>query len=76
MIAQSTFQFLSELAVNNDRDWFQENKPRYETARSNFEDFIGALILKIARFDPAIADLNPKKSIFRIYRDTRFSKNK
>ena len=76
MISPHTFQFLRELAENNDRPWFQANKKRYEEARANFEDFIGRLILRIAEFDPEIIKLEPKKCIFRIYRDTRFSPDK
>lgn len=76
MIAPSTFQFLNDLAANNDRVWFQANKDRYEEARADFEAFITDLIFGISTFDPAIGDLQAKKCIFRIYRDTRFSKNK
>jgi uncharacterized protein (TIGR02453 family) len=76
MISPKTFQFLKDLVQNNERPWFQSNKHRYEEARANFEDFIGRLMLQIARFDPDIADLDPRKCIFRIYRDTRFSPDK
>ena len=76
MISKQTYQFLQDLRKNNDREWFNANKPRYEAARAEFEKFVGELILHIARFDPAIGALNPKRSIFRIYRDTRFAKDK
>jgi uncharacterized protein (TIGR02453 family) len=76
MISPKTYQFLKELDQNNNRPWFQANKNRYEEARANFEKFIRKLIMEIARFDPPIGDLEPKKSIFRIYRDTRFSNDK
>ncbi len=75
-IKKSTLTFLKRLKKNNDRDWFTANKKQYESARSNFEDFVAELIMEIAKFDAPVADLNPKKSIFRIYRDTRFSKDK
>ena len=45
-------------------------------AKAEFEAFITELIPRIAKFDPPIIELIPKKCIFRIYRDTRFSKNK
>lgn len=76
MISKTTFDFLTELKKNNNRDWFNANKSWYEEARAEFEGFIGDLIVEIARFDPPIAMVQPKKSIFRIYRDTRFSKDK
>ncbi len=76
MISPSTLDFLADLKQNNDRTWFTANKPRYEAARREFEDFIGALIPRIAQFDPLIARLEAKKCIFRIYKDTRFAKDK
>ena len=75
-INKSTFKFLRDLKKNNNRDWFNENKPIYEDARANFEEFIANLIINISKFDPPIENVNPRKSIFRIYRDTRFSKDK
>ena len=75
-ISKDTYSFLKDLAANNDRDWFNDNKKRYEAAKQNFEGFIGELIKNISAFDPLIADVSPKKAIFRIYRDTRFSKDK
>jgi len=76
MISPQIFQFLKELNQNNNRPWFQANKNRYEEARANFEEFINQLIIEIARFDPPIGVLEAKRCIFRIYRDTRFSKDK
>ena len=76
MISPTTFQFLKELSENNNRPWFQTHKGRYEMARTNFEEFISQLILHIARFDPPIGELDAKRCIFRIYRDTRFSRDK
>ncbi len=75
-IDKATFKFLKDLKNNNNKEWFQDNKPRYEDAKGDFENFIGELIKKIAKFDPAIGELIPKKTIFRIYRDVRFSKDK
>ncbi len=75
-IHPSTFQFLQELKENNDRDWFNDNKPRYKKARENFLDFTRELLLQIAAFDPAIAHHEAKDCIFRIYRDIRFSNDK
>lgn len=75
-ISKTTLQFLSDLKQNNNRDWFLENKPRFEEAKKEFEIFIDALILEIAKFDPSIGHHRAKDCIFRIYRDVRFSKDK
>jgi len=75
-ISESTMQFLSDLKQNNDRDWFQKNKSRYEKARAEFEAFISSLISEITKFDNSIGHHTAKECIFRIYRDVRFSKDK
>ena len=77
MIQRHTFDFLKELVENNNREWFQENKERYETARENVVEFTGGLIKLLHNIDPAINDdLDAKKCAMRIYRDIRFSKDK
>ncbi len=75
-IEKSTIQFLKDIAKNNDRDWFQDNKKKYEEAHQNFTEFIDELILSISSFDPSIGHHRAKDCVFRIYRDVRFSKNK
>ena len=74
-----TIAFLRELKANNNRDWFNENKPRYEElvldVALNFIQSMHDPLLKIAPNFTAI----PKRmggSLMRVYRDTRFSKNK
>jgi len=70
-------QFLKDLAANNNRDWYHANKSRFEKdVKKPFENFIGELIALIAKEEPSIAKLEPKDAIFRIFRDTRFSKDK
>ena len=76
MISKSTFQFLKDLKSNNDREWFMDNKPRFEEAKANFEDYVNSLILQISKFDSSVGHLEAKDCIFRIYRDVRFSKDK
>lgn len=83
-IATSTFSgfrpeavdFLADLAANNERDWFNPRKAEYERLlKAPFEALVAALAERLeARDIPLLAD--PKRSIFRIYRDTRFSKDK
>src|SRR6188508_1937357 len=68
--------FLVELAQNNDRSWFQPRKAEYERLlREPMEALVSALAERLeARGIPLRADR--KRSISRIYRDTRFSKDK
>jgi uncharacterized protein (TIGR02453 family) len=68
-------QYLAELDENNQRAWFVMNKPRYDILRAEFLELTTRLITGIARFDPAIAACNPKKALFRINRDLRFSRD-
>jgi len=76
MISITTLNFLRELKENNNRDWFTANKSKYEIAKTEFEEFISKLVIEIQKFDKSISHVDPKKTIFRIYRDVRFSKNK
>lgn len=66
--------FLAELSENNTRAWFAMNKPRYDLLRLEFVELVAELIREIAKFDPAVADCNPKKALFRIHRDMRFAR--
>lgn len=76
MISKTTLNFLKELKENNNKEWFNDNKVRFNIAKEEFELFIVDLVLQIQKFDKSISHINPKKTIFRIYRDVRFSKNK
>jgi uncharacterized protein (TIGR02453 family) len=69
-------QYLTELSENNNRPWFIMNKPRYDILREEFLDVVTALIAELARFDRQVAACNPKKAMFRINRDIRFSHDK
>lgn len=73
---EPTLKFLKDIAKNNDRVWFEKNKSRYLDAKQQFEDFVTALLAELAKFDPKLGSLDPKKLPFRIYRDVRFSKDK
>jgi uncharacterized protein (TIGR02453 family) len=70
------FKFLKELRENNNREWFNENKPRYEVLHKKHIATVQQLIGRIATFDPEIAGLEAKACIYRIYRDIRFSQDK
>jgi uncharacterized protein (TIGR02453 family) len=69
--------FLRDLSANNNRNWFEENKKRYEaTAKQPFEDIIQLVLDEIAADDAAFEHTIAKNCIYRIYRDVRFSANK
>ena len=72
----STLQFLRNLEKNNNRDWFNENKTLYQEAQQDVISFVEKLMEEMADFDEEMGKLEAKKSVFRIYRDTRFSKDK
>ena len=68
--------FLKLLVVNNNREWFNDNKDLYLEAKSLFEAFIQNQIYEIQKFDSQVKELEVKDASFRIYRDVRFSKDK
>lgn len=70
------YSFLEELNNNNNREWFNAHKNRYIEVKNIFEAFTEKLIERISAFDSEIVGVTVKESVFRIYRDTRFSKNK
>ncbi|UTW61637.1 DUF2461 domain-containing protein [bacterium SCSIO 12741] len=74
-IAPESFDYLKILAKNNNRDWFQKNKPTYEKALENIRDVAEDLLQEMGKHDN-IETPSGRKSLFRIYRDVRFSKNK
>ena len=72
----ATLKFLRELRDNNDREWFAENKQRYERdVRDPAMRFIADFGPRLERIAPHLV-ADPRKSMFRIYRDTRFSRDK
>lgn len=77
MIKSETLAFITDVSLNNNREWFAENKGRYETAKEDVLTFIDQLIPVLAGIDPHFSiDTPAKKCLLRIYRDVRFSKNK
>jgi uncharacterized protein (TIGR02453 family) len=69
-------KFLKDLAKNNDREWFEKNKPKYLQAKDSFDEVVANLLGEMIKFDDSLGGLDPKKLVFRIYRDVRFSKDK
>lgn len=74
-IRPDTLAFLRDLKQNNNRPWFQAEKARYLEAYGNLLAFTERLIVEMQKHDQ-IVPRSPKQSLFRIYRDIRFSKDK
>jgi|SRR5690554_5105577 len=76
MIQKELLDFLLNLEQNNNRDWFQGHKQKYDILIKDVLEFVEQWQDALSVKDSDIALNNPKKAIFRIYRDVRFSKNK
>ncbi len=76
MINPLIFDFLNQLKENNTREWFTEHKPEYLMAKEAFETTVTQFITIVKEIDPSVGDQVAKDCIFRIYKDTRFSKDK
>ena len=70
------FQFLKELSLNNNREWFNDHKEDYLKAQTEFENLLTAIIQRISLFDDEIVGIQAKDCTYRIYRDVRFSQDK
>ena len=58
---EKVLKFLKVIAKNNNREWFEKNKPKYLEAKLAFEDFLEALHKELLKFDESLAALNPRK---------------
>jgi uncharacterized protein (TIGR02453 family) len=76
MLQQSTLDFMAQLAKNNNKPWFEKNKDQYLAAKTDYEALVTEVVAGLAQLDPAFKEVDAKKSIMRIYRDVRFSKDK
>ena len=68
--------FLKKLEANNSKEWMDLNKKEYEKSKTQFINIVEYILKNTSKFDASIAHLEPKKTIFRINRDVRFSANK
>ena len=75
-IHPDTLQFFDELQYNNNREWFQDNKKRWDAIRKDFLVFTQALIDQMLPLDPSLGNISAKDCVYRIYRDLRFSPDK
>jgi uncharacterized protein (TIGR02453 family) len=70
-VSKSVFKFFNALEKNNNRDWFNANKPEFKTIEAEIKQFYDTVLNNLRQHD----DIDALK-VFRIYRDVRFSKNK
>lgn len=68
--------FLRRLEMNNDRTWFKDHKAEYDVIRQAWEADIERLIVLVSEYDEGCRGLDIKSSVYRIYRDIRFRKDK
>lgn len=68
--------FLKELSANNNRQWFAENRDRYDHLRALWLNDLDRLIAHMSEWEPRLIGQTGKSSVYRIYRDTRFSPDK
>src|SRR5690606_41520567 len=71
VVSKQTLEFLKNLDNNNDREWFEANRPRFESQQAETKAFFEAVGKRVEQHDEV-----GKPKVFRIYRDVRFSKEK
>jgi len=76
MISKESLKFLEDLKANNNRDWFQDNKKRYEAYKSDYHQLIRDFLEIMKPQDANLELLEVKNCTFRVNRDIRFSKDK
>lgn len=76
MLSKDTLIFLEDLKANNNRDWFLENKKRYDAFKKDYQRLVADLLDAMKPLDPSLEMLEVKNCTFRINRDIRFSKDK
>jgi uncharacterized protein (TIGR02453 family) len=76
MVSKDSLKFLEDLKKNNNRDWFLDNKKRYETYKKEYLETVGEMLDALKPKDASLSMLEAKKCTFRINRDIRFSKDK
>lgn len=76
MLQPETLQFFRELRENNHKDWFDQNRHRYELVKKDYHSLIAEILGQLQKFDGDLAHLQIKDCTFRINRDIRFSRDK
>lgn len=62
--------------MNNNREWFDENRNWYKDVKVEVEAFVDNLIADLQKMDPSLEDVSAKNTVFRLFRDIRFSNDK
>lgn len=68
--------FLKDLKENNNKEWFEKNKARYELVKKSYYEFTAEILAAMKKLDPSLDVLEVKNCVFRINKDVRFSKDK
>ncbi len=68
--------YLQGLRDNNNKAWFVMNKPAYDILRDEFQQLVAEVVAGLVKHDPLLYGIEPRKALFRIYRDIRFAKDK
>jgi uncharacterized protein (TIGR02453 family) len=80
MINPKLLTFLRSIKKNNKKEWYDEHKDQYKILRDEFTELMGQIRDEVATFDKAVASSHKKGiktvKVFRLHRDTRFSRNK
>ena len=76
MARNEALQFIEDLKNNNNKEWFHENKKRYEFFKKEYQNLIAEILQEMKPLDASLANLEVKNCTFRINRDIRFSKDK
>ncbi|MDY5968776.1 MAG: DUF2461 domain-containing protein [Bacteroidales bacterium] len=71
-----TFQFLDELAANNNKSWFVAHKGRFDAIMEEFTAFTQDCVGEMSKRDTSLGQPDAKRCIYRIYRDLRFTQDK
>ena len=74
MLTNDSLLFLDDLKANNNRDWFQANKKRYDVFKKDYHQLVVSFLDAIKPLDASLEMLEIKNCTFRINRDIRFSK--
>lgn len=73
---KNILDFLSELNLNNSKEWFDKNREIFNSIMKDYKKVINELSIEISKFDPDFKPTKAEDYIFRIYKDLRFSKEK
>jgi uncharacterized protein (TIGR02453 family) len=76
MLNTSTLEFFRDLRHNNNKEWFDKNRKRYESVKTDYLNLADGILSEMKKYDSALDILTPKDCTFRINKDIRFSKDK